>query len=180
MKYQTIIAVALASIAAITPLAAQTGATAAAPAVAPPLQYLGKTFADCEKLLGKPTSEEPVDQPFPRAFRYYKSPLAQASRIRLMQTPKTPVLRQFTNAVTHVTYYFPKGRLKNWRDAFALLGLPANGLKEKSSPAFTTVTGIPGGFLAQWTPASAEAIAGTTASPDEDKLLFMPDPNFKP
>jgi hypothetical protein len=140
------------------------------------MQYFGKTFEECEKLLGEHTSEEKVEQPVEGVARHYKSPVAQTSQLRLIQPSKTSDPQRFPNAVGHITYYFAKGSMKQWRDAFTLLALPLKNLDEKIFPEFTVLTGLPEGIFAQWISAEADPAANLK----EDMLVLMPDPNFNP
>ena len=107
-----------------------------------PKEFLGKTFAKCEKLLGKPSLiATPFDPGQKQKYfiRFYKSHCPGMTRIILERTitmehygappPKT---------VNEVIYEFPKGT-KTWQQAFALIGVSSQGVQAKEFSYNTTV-----------------------------------------
>jgi len=111
---------------AILPLLCFTASFALAETPTPhaPTAFLGKTYADCEKLLGAPVkSSTPTDGGRPVFSREYKSPVPGVTRIELVRMPEGGMSNPPPQTVNSITYFFPKGEQKTLKSMISLLGL---------------------------------------------------------
>ena len=156
---------------------AQPKATTAGP---PPFSFLGKSFEECEKTVGKPVNVTDPKGDEKAFTRDYKPPGSKAlTRLQLFRGPDGAADRPVSPTVNGVTYYFPKGSVKTWQDAFGLLGLKTDGAKEEKvgsdgilrvqAPEFPQ-----GWIIVQWTPSgSTMKMPEQYRRPNEDTLSFM-------
>ncbi|MBX7208812.1 MAG: hypothetical protein K1X78_10900 [Verrucomicrobiaceae bacterium] len=94
-----------------------------------PVSWLGKTFEQCEAVLGKPEKVEEPDGQWRSFARYYKSSVPGISRIKLERLPEGSMSGPVPTTVNSVICYFPKGTLKTMGEVFAKLGLAKDGAK---------------------------------------------------
>jgi hypothetical protein len=88
-----------------------------------PANLLGKTFEECEMILGKPiAAEDPAGEN--RSFtRRYKPSQPGLSQITLVRQPQGSMNGPVPETVNGVTYCFPKGTMKTTGQAFKLIEL---------------------------------------------------------
>ena len=133
-----------------------------------PANLLGKTFEECEMILGKPiAAEDPAGEK--RSFtRRYKPSEPGLSQITLVRQPQGSMNGPVPETVNGVTYCFPKGTMKTTGQAFKLIELGFAGAYEGydkdlmgdeplSPDSFTAFHGFPGKFRAFWIPAATSA-----------------------
>ena len=133
-----------------------------------PKQFLGKTISECEKILGKPGYTAGVgtgnykDHGNMAQSRFYKAP--SITRIVLVRrvdesipAPNNDMDKQTLNdVVTSINYQIQKSKAKTWQEAFKTIGLSTVGVKEEHYPTkFVSLSNVPGGIFARWTPAGA-------------------------
>ena len=164
-------------LAAESPVPAKTTPPASSPSAAPPspvqpvnpsgispANLLGKTFEECERILGKPiAAEDPAGEN--RSFtRRYKPSEPGLSQITLVRQPQGSMNGPVPETVNGVTYGFPKGAMKTTGQAFKLIELGFAGAYEGfdkdlmgdeplSPDSFVAFHGFPGKFRAFWNPA---------------------------
>lgn len=89
-----------------------------------PTAFIGKTYEECEKVLGTPVkSSTPADGGRPVFSREYKSPVPGITRIELVRMPEGGISNPPPETVNSVKYYFPKGEQKTLKSMFSLLGV---------------------------------------------------------
>lgn len=130
-----------------------------------PRQLLGKSIAECEKLLGKPGYATGVgtgnyeNHGNMAQSRYYKAPsITRLVLIRVVpeNSPLAddPDQRPLKPHVSSVEYQIPKNRVKTWQQALALLDIDAKGVGVELFPTgFVAFKNLPGGYTGTWTPA---------------------------
>ncbi|MDP1591129.1 MAG: hypothetical protein Q8M07_25465 [Prosthecobacter sp.] len=173
----------LLSLIASIALHAQDTTSAKVPA---PAELLGKTFEQCETMLGKPVrSEDPEGKR--RSFeRYYKPAAPGIVQIKLQRLPVGSMTGNVSETVNAVRYYFPKGSLKTAGDCFALVGVSLEGASHSSAPfkAVAAADALPDakgmnfdvaeGLWAYWEPtASSLTKPAEFHHADEDAMSFM-------
>ena len=89
------------------------------------LSSYGKTYEECEKLLGKPTLVKDAKENAPEGARasqrHFKSSIPGITAIVLARLPHGGPGGPVPPTVNGVTYHFPKGT--TWKKAFTLSGL---------------------------------------------------------
>ncbi|MDP1591130.1 MAG: hypothetical protein Q8M07_25470 [Prosthecobacter sp.] len=129
---------------------------AAKPSSILPANFLGKTFEECEKILGQPVKIENPEGKWRSFARYYKSPAPGLSRIKLERVPEGSMAGPVPATVNSVWLYFPKGQIKSFADALTKSGLSTQGLADANLQVplqelgSSTLDGIQGGLRAMW------------------------------
>jgi hypothetical protein len=129
-----------------------------------PARFLGKTFAECEGMLGPADRVEEDEGEARTISRYFNAPLPGVLRLRL-EAERQGDLPPRT--VTSVWYYFSKGRVRTVGECFQLTGADFAGgyrlfnmFKEVSGDdplsetQYVRIEGIPGRLVAGWEPAA--------------------------
>jgi RNA polymerase sigma-70 factor (ECF subfamily) len=156
-----------------------------------PKSFMGKSLEECEKLLGKPTTD--LKEQFARE---YKPNVPGISRVRLQRI-------QRATECLDVTYYFPKGTIRNIAAAFSAIGLvengakvnvswPSTGLSKEDNDALAaksrslqnvsinsaldsefrrSIHGMQGGLEATWIPAASKVNPKEESHLEEDILI---------
>ena len=146
-------------------------------------EFLGKTFEECERILGTPV--EVVSGKDGNFARFYKSSVPGVSRIKLERIHEGSMDGPVPATVNSIWYYFPKGETKNLGEAFAKISLDKEGAKvtDWDKPlqgvGHASVDGIKGKLRAMW----GSADASKTMPPeyqhgDEDTMWVTKDPNL--
>jgi hypothetical protein len=137
-------------------------------------QFLGKTFEECEKMLGQPTKIENPEGNRRSFSRSYKPSISSISQIKLERVPEGSMSGAVSETVNFVWYYFPKGTVKTMGECFKLTGAQFEGAYARvmksgtSSGEFPDITAgdplsdaesirieaLPGRLVANWTPAA--------------------------
>lgn len=99
-----------------------------------PSDLLGKTFEQCEAMLGKPSRIEAPEGNRRSFDRYYKPAVPGIVQIKLRCLPVGSMTGQVAETVNSVWYYFRKGSLKAAGDCFALVGVSLEGVSNSSAP----------------------------------------------
>lgn len=160
-----------------------------------PSQFIGKTFEECEKVLGPPVKEESAEGSRRALSRYYQAPLAGISRIRLLRVPPEGLVATVPETVNMVRYYFPKGEVKTLAEAFKRLGISTEGAaivefiingrpvarRQWDTPFAlvdsASVMGVEGRLHARWATAaeSLMRVAADLSHGGEDSLTVEPE-----
>jgi hypothetical protein len=159
-----------------------------------PSQLLGKTFEECEKILGKPSAVENPEGDRRSFARSYKLSTPGLAQVKIERVPQGSMTGKVSETVNWIWYYFPKGKTKTLGEAFTLLGIPTEGamigramskdrkpedqktwdtpLTESDS---TSVFDVQNQFSAIWT-SSAKSLERPLEyrNPEHDTLSFQP------
>jgi hypothetical protein len=112
----------------LAPAPSAASAAAASSSIAP-ASFLGKTFAQCEAMLGKPTQVQDPEGDARAYTREYKPAIPGLSRIKLQRVPEGSMQGPVPEGMNMLLYYFPKGTIKNLGEAFDKIGLSKEGAK---------------------------------------------------
>ena len=174
MKKQ--IAITSAVIFASSFIFAQTAKPKPPTAPATPFQFLGKTFEDCEKIVGKPLRIENPKGDERAFYRDYKATIPGVTKIELGREPQGAMDGPVRATVSRVTYYFPKGTAKTWKEAFVIIGLKSEGATQEDLGEIKRIEApdFPKGWIQiQWTPsASTMTMPERYRHPNDDSLSF--------
>ena len=125
MKIQ--LAIITAAIFATSLVLGQTSKPKTATVSVAPEQFLGKTYEECQKILGKPTeTNDPKDGKGPFE-RIYKSPVAGISKIKLERVPDGYKGGIVPTTINFIWYYFPEATSKDAAEALLGLASPSKG-----------------------------------------------------
>jgi hypothetical protein len=134
-----------------------------------PNNLIGKTFEECEIILGKPARVEDPEGERRSFARYYKPSAPGIVQIKLERLPEGSMAGPVSGTVNNVSYQYPKGTVKTVREAFKLAELS---YQDSYSHDFKDLTGdeaLPsddsmpfqgvsaGKLNADWRPAAANA-----------------------
>lgn len=145
-----------------------------------PSQFQGKTFEECERILGKPLNIQdppPGAQFTDRSFiRTYASPIPGVAKIELFRAPEGGEDGPIPPTVNLVRYHFTKG--KTWRENAAIVGLGPNDLTVRERDATkpkdaAIILRDKDGRVVLWSPsASTMKLREKMRNPDYDTLRF--------
>ncbi|MBU6301992.1 MAG: hypothetical protein KGS60_10590 [Verrucomicrobia bacterium] len=129
-----------------------------------PGRFLGKSFAECEDMLGPPDRGDDGEGEGRTVSRYFHAPAPGILRLRLEAERQGDLPPR---SVTSVWYYFSKGRVRTVGQCFQLTGTEFAGgyrlfnmFKEisgddaLSETQYVRIEGIPGRMIAGWEPAA--------------------------
>ncbi len=140
-----------------------------------PSQFAGKSFEQCENVLGKPTRIEPPNASDKCEYRYYTPNSSSITQLMLSRGTRG-VNGPLSETVNYFRYYFPKGKHKTWQEALASLGVQTAGL----SGTGPSIDGIAGDYRAAWTLAEwSLKQAPKYHHPDTDTLDLWTTPPVK-
>ena len=147
---------------------------AASPSAAlDPQRFFGKTFAECEVVLGKPASVmQPEGERRSHAL-IFSNPKPGVSQIKLERVPDGSIGGPVPDTGNFVWYYFPKGTVKTMGECFKLTDAKSEGAYSRVMKSGTSagefpdiaegdplsdtdiirIEALPGRFAATWTPA---------------------------
>jgi len=108
-----------------------------------PSQFMGKSFEDCEKILGKPglvVNPKGKDRGF---HRYYKTEISGLTRIVLERLPAGSMKGPVPKTVNVVSYDFPRSTM-SYQEALSIIGIDSQKAKVRSKFSITLPDGIQG------------------------------------
>ena len=122
-----------------------------------PSQFLGKSFEHCERQIGKPLSVEEPNEQNRGIGRFYRTTTPGVAKVLLLRAPSGGPDGPVSDTVSIVMYYFPKGTLKTWQEAFAAVGVPSDWATVKSNRADQVRLEGKDGFYIMWELAALSA-----------------------